>query len=43
MNLVRQLCERAGLTQVLLARLSGVNRSAISRYENADRGRNAVA
>jgi len=33
MNVVRQLRERAGLTQELLARASGVSPSAISRLE----------
>ncbi len=33
MNVVRELREQAGLTQELLARLSGVERSMISRYE----------
>lgn len=34
MNVVLELRQRAGLTQVLLAELSGVRPSTISRYEN---------
>lgn len=37
MNVVRELREQAGLTQDLLARLSGVHRSMISKYETGDR------
>lgn len=33
-NLVRQLRERAGLTQELLARATGISKSAIWRLEN---------
>lgn len=33
-NVVRELRERAGLTQELLARLTGISPSAISRLEN---------
>ena len=37
MNVVRELREQAGLTQALLARLSGVGRSMISQYETGRR------
>ena len=37
MNIVSELRHRAGLTQDLLARLSGVSSSSISRYETGER------
>ena len=33
MNVVRDLRQRAGLTQALLAQLSGISQKSISRYE----------
>jgi transcriptional regulator with XRE-family HTH domain len=37
MNIVLELRRRAGLTQDLLAKLSGVSSSSISRYESGER------
>jgi transcriptional regulator with XRE-family HTH domain len=39
MDEVRKLREQAGLTQDLLARVSAVDRSMISKYETGDRSR----
>jgi transcriptional regulator with XRE-family HTH domain len=37
MNVVLDLRNRAGLTQALLAKLSGISATAISRYETGER------